>query len=175
MTTGDGLALAEPWVEGVVTVKMDIGIPEDQRKEVAAALAPLLADTYALYLKTQNYHWNVTGPRFRELHAMFEDQYRALAEAVDEVAERIRTLGFWAPATFGEFARLTSLEEEESVPDAEAMVGKLLEGHEVVLRTARRAMGVAQEARDEGTVDLMVARMAHHEKTGWMLASTGSR
>ncbi len=150
----------------------DIGIPEADRKQVGEALARLLADTYALYLKTQNYHWNVVGPRFRELHLMFEEQYRELAEATDHLAERVRTLGFWAPATFGEFLRLTSIPDDEQVPDAEAMVRKLLQGHGSVLRTAQEVLGLAENAGDHGTVDLVTQRIAHHEKTSWMLAAT---
>ncbi len=149
----------------------DIGIPEADRKEIGEALARLLADTYALYLKTQNYHWNVVGPRFRELHLMFEQQYKELAEATDEIAERIRILGFWAPATFAEFSRLISVPEEEGVPNAEAMIRKLLEGHESVLRTVRGVLDLGEKAGDHGTVDLATERIAHHEKTGWMLAA----
>ena len=149
----------------------DIGIGETDRKEIGETLARLLADTYALYLKTQNYHWNVAGPRFRELHLMFEQQYQELAEATDEIAERIRILGFSAPATFGEFSRLTSLPIEEGVPEAEAMVRKLLEGHELVLRTARQVLERADKTDDHGTVELTTRRIAYHEKTCWMLAT----
>ena len=151
---------------------VDIGISEASRKEIGEALARLLADTYALYLKTQNYHWNVVGPRFRELHLMFEQQYRELGEATDEIAERVRILGFWAPATFAELSRLTSFPEEEGTPNAEAMVRKLLEGHESVLRTAREILDLAEKAGDHGTVDLLAERIARHEKAGWMLAAS---
>ncbi len=148
-----------------------IEMPDVERKEIAESLSRLLADTYALYLKTQNYHWNVVGPRFRELHLMFEQEYEELAGAVDEIAERIRIVGFSAPATFAEFSRLTSLQEEEGVPNAETMVHKLRGGHESVLRTAREVVDIAGRAGDHGTVELATERIAVHEKTGWMLAS----
>jgi starvation-inducible DNA-binding protein len=151
---------------------LDIGITEARRKEVAEGLARLLADTYTLYVKTQNYHWNVTGPRFRELHLLFEEEYRDLAEAVDGLAERIRTIGFPAPATLTEFSRLSSVSEDETLPGADDMVRKLLEGHETVLRTAREILGLAEAASDHGTVDVVTARIASHEKTGWMLTAT---
>jgi starvation-inducible DNA-binding protein len=153
-------------------VDVDTGIPEARRKEIAEALARLLADTYSLYLETQYYHWNVTGPRFRELHLLFEEQYGQLAEAADEIAERIRTLGFWAPGTFAEFSRLSSVAQEERVPEAEGMLHTLLQHHEVVLRTVREVLSVAEQAGDAATSDLATARIRYHEKTGWMLAAT---
>lgn len=150
----------------------DIGVSEADRKGIAEALARLLADTHTMYLKTHQYHWNVVGPRFPQLHSMFEDQYRELWEATDEIAERIRTLGFWAPGTYAELGRLRSVTDEEGVPDAETMVRNLLEGHETVLRTAGDALELAEQARDAGTVDLVTRRIAAHQKTSWMLAAT---
>ena len=150
---------------------VDIGIPHEAREKVAEGLANLLADSYTLYLKAHNYHWNVTGPRFRELHAAFEEQYTELALAVDAIAERIRALGAAAPGTYREFAARTSIEEAVGVPPAEMMIRKLLAGHEAVVRTARSVLPHAQAAGDEGTVNLVTERMAVHEKTAWMLRS----
>lgn len=150
---------------------IQIGIDAEGRKALADGLSHLLADTYTLYVKTHNFHWNVTGRMFRTLHVMFEEQYRALAEAVDEIAERIRALGHPAPASFSRFAELTSIEEEDGVPAAEEMIRQLVRGHEAVVRTARTVFASAESASDQVTVDLLTERMQVHEKTAWMLRS----
>ncbi|MFC6671277.1 Dps family protein [Marinobacterium aestuariivivens] len=148
-----------------------IGIAETERKAIADGLSRLLADSYTLYLQTHNFHWNVTGPQFRELHLMFEEQYNELALAVDEVAERIRTLGAVAPGTYKAYAALSSIKEIEDVPAAGEMVTILTEGHEQVVRTCREVLKVAQGADDESTASLVSDRMRIHEKTAWMLRS----
>lgn len=150
---------------------MDIGIKEQDRKNVAQGLSHLLADTYTLYLKTHYFHWNVTGPMFNTLHLMFEGQYTELALAVDLVAERIRALDVYAPGTYRDFAKLTTIKETESVPKAQDMIKQLVEGHEAVCRTARSIFAAADEAVDEATKDLLTQRLQLHEKTGWMLRS----
>jgi starvation-inducible DNA-binding protein len=150
---------------------IDIGIPDDARREIAHALSTVLADTYTLYLKTHNYHWNVTGPMFNTLHLMFETQYNELWVAVDLLAERIRSLGEYAPGTYTQFAALTSIPEAEGVPTAEGMLADLVAGHEAVTRTARAAFAPAEAARDESTADLLTQRLQVHEKTAWMLRS----
>ncbi len=150
---------------------MDIGIPEARRAEIAAGLSRLLADTYTLYLKTHNYHWNVTGPMFNTLHQMFEQQYNELALAVDEIAERIRALGHRAPGSYREFLALTSIEEETATPDAMTMIAKLVQGQEAVIRTARGLIPLASDAHDEPSADLLTQRLQVHEKTAWMLRS----
>lgn len=152
-------------------MQIDIGITEKDRKEIADGLSRLLADTYTLYLKTHNFHWNVTGPMFQTLHLMFETQYNELALAVDLVAERIRALGFPAPGTYGDFARLSSIPEEPGVPAAQDMIRKLVQGHEAVVRTARAVFPKVDEAHDEPSADLLTQRMQVHEKTAWMLRS----
>lgn len=151
--------------------KIDIGITKTQRKAIADGLARLLADEYTLYLKTHNFHWNVTGPMFNTLHLMFETQYNELALAVDLVAERIRALGFPAPGSYKQFAALSSIDEETGVPDARGMIRQLVEGAEAVVRTARDVFPLADEARDEPTADLLTQRMQVHEKNAWMLRS----
>jgi starvation-inducible DNA-binding protein len=150
---------------------IDIGIPEKQRKEIASRLAALLADNYTLYLKTHAFHWNVTGPMFNSLHVMFETQYNELWLANDEIAERIRALGMYAPGSGTAFARLSSIMEEDGVPGWEDMVRQLVEGHETAARTAREVFRVADEADDQPTADLATQRMQAHEKTAWMLRS----
>lgn len=150
---------------------VNIGIDEKARKEIADGLSYLLADTYTLYLMTHNFHWNVTGPFFNDLHKMFEAQYTELAEAVDLIAERIRTLGFPAPGTYKAYAKLSSIEEHDEVPGAEDMVSLLVKGNEAVVRTARSVLPIAQDSRDESTVTLVADRMVVHEKTAWMLRS----
>jgi starvation-inducible DNA-binding protein len=150
---------------------INIGIDSGDRQKIAGGLARLLADTYTLYLKTHNYHWNVTGPRFRELHLMFEEQYNELALAVDSIAERIRTLGYPAPGTYRQFADLTTIEEVAGVPAAEAMVRDLVTAQETVVRTCREILPSAQAANDESTASLVADRMTIHEKTAWMLRS----
>lgn len=146
-------------------------LEEQNHHEIAQGLSNLLADTYTLYLKTHNFHWNVTGPMFRTLHLMFEEQYTELALAVDLIAERIRTLGFPAPGTYGEFAHLSSIKEEQGVPSAEDMIRKLVEGQEAVVRTARSLFLVLERSHDEPTADLLTQRMQVHEKTAWVLRS----
>ncbi len=150
---------------------MDIGIKEQDRKTIAQGLSHLLADTYTLYLKTHYFHWNVTGPMFNTLHLMFETQYNELALAVDLVAERIRALDVYAPGTYRDFARLTSIKETESVPKAQDMIAELVAGHEAVCRTARSVFPSADSASDEATADLLTQRLQVHEKTAWMLRS----
>ncbi len=150
---------------------INLGIPENERKEIAHGLSRLLADSYTLYLKTHNYHWNVTGPMFQTLHLMFETQYTELALAVDLIAERIRALGMPAPGSYIEFRELTSIQEEKGAPKAEDMIRKLIEGQETVVRTARSIFPIAEKAADEPTVDLLTQRMQVHEKTAWMLRS----
>ncbi|MCY4420914.1 MAG: DNA starvation/stationary phase protection protein [Gammaproteobacteria bacterium] len=151
--------------------QIDIGIPESQRKEIATGLSRLLADTYTLYLKTHNYHWNVTGPMFTTLHTMFEQQYQELALAVDEIAERIRALGIFAPGSYSTFKELTQIDEETGVPSAQHMIQQLVLGQEAVVRTAREIFPMIEEANDEPTADLLTNRMQIHEKTAWMLRS----
>ena len=151
--------------------RIDIGIPAPQREAIAQGLSRSLADTYTLYLKTQNYHWNVTGPMFQTLHLMFEGQYLELALAVDLIAERIRALGAPAPATFREFAALASTKEDSDHPDAIEMIRRLVAGQEAAIRTAREVFAVAQAADDQPTADLLTQRMQVHEKAAWMLRS----
>ncbi len=152
-------------------MNIDIGISEKDRKKIAAGLSKLLADTYTLYLKTHNFHWNVTGPMFQTLHLMFETQYNELALAVDLVAERIRALGFPAPGTYSEYAKLSSIKETAGVPKAPDMIQLLVEGQEAVVRTARSIFPAAEAAHDEATADLLTQRIQLHEKTAWMLRS----
>jgi len=151
---------------------IDIGINEQDRINIAAGLKHLLADSYTLYLQTHNFHWNVTGPQFRELHLMFEEHYTELALAVDEIAERIRTLGVVAPGTYKAFAQLSSIDETDGVPAAQDMVAILTRGHEQVVKTCREVLALAQQANDESSVALVSDRMRVHEKTAWMLRAT---
>jgi starvation-inducible DNA-binding protein len=148
---------------------IDIGINEADRENIADGLKHLLADSYTLYLQTHNFHWNVTGPQFRDLHLMFEEHYTELAIAVDDIAERIRTLDVPAPGTYKAFADLSSIKEVEGVPDASKMVKILTKGHEQVVRTCREVLKPAQKANDESTAALVSDRMRVHEKTAWML------
>ncbi len=150
-------------------MKIDIGIDDKSRKDISAGLSRLLADTYTLYLKTHNFHWNVTGPMFNTLHLMFEEQYNELALAVDQIAERIRALGEPAPGSYKQYGALSSIDEETGVPSAEDMIRQLVAGQEAVVRTARSIFPVAEEANDEPTADLLTQRMQVHEKTAWML------
>lgn len=150
---------------------IDVGIAKDDRAQVAEGLCRLLADEYTLYLKTHNFHWNVTGPLFNTLHTMFESHYTELAMAVDEVAERIRALGFPAPGSYQQYAALSSVEEETGVPDALEMVRQLVKGHEACAKTARSIFPLAEAAADEVTADLLTQRLQVHEKTAWMLRS----
>ncbi|MGZ8765688.1 MAG: Dps family protein [Acidimicrobiia bacterium] len=150
---------------------IDIGIDETDRKTIAEGLSRLLADTYTLYLKTHNYHWNVTGPMFQTLHLMFETQYNELALAVDLIAERIRSLGAPAPGSYREFTRMSSVPEDDDHPDATEMIRRLVAGQETVARTARSVFPLVEEAHDEATADLLTQRLQVHEKTAWMLRS----
>lgn len=153
------------------TPKIDIGIKDKDRKAIADGLSRLLADTYTLYLKTHNFHWNVTGPMFQTLHLMFETQYNELALAVDQIAERIRALGYPAPGTYADYVKLSSIKETAGVPKAEKMIALLVEGQEAVARTARSVFPVVDKANDEPTADLLTQRMQIHEKNAWMLRS----
>ncbi len=150
---------------------MDIGLTDKERATIVDGLSALLADTYSLYLKTHYFHWNVTGPHFNSLHLLFETQYTELWTAVDLLAERIRALGFFAPGTYTQFAKLTSIKEETLIPSADKMVAQLVEGHEIVIRTARKLVPFVQEVSDEVSLGLLAARMDIHEKTAWMLRS----
>ena len=152
-------------------IGVNIGIPEDQRRDIADGLSRLLADTYTLYLKTHNFHWNVTGPMFNTLHTMFEVQYNELALAVNEIAERIRALGFPAPGSYAAFSALSSIPEADGVPAATDMIQQLAEGQETVSRTAREVFAAADGANDQPTADLLTQRMHLHEKNAWMLRS----
>ena len=152
-------------------MEIDIGIDAKNRQQIAAGLSRVLADTYTLYLKTHNFHWNVTGPMFQTLHLMFQQQYNELWLAVDLVAERIRALGFPAPGTYKQFAALSSIKDDEGVPKAEEMIRRLVEGHETVARTLRGVFKLAEDVRDQPTCDLLTQRMQIHEKTAWMLRS----
>jgi starvation-inducible DNA-binding protein len=148
---------------------IDIGIDAKRRKAIADGLSRLLADTYTLYLKTHNYHWNVTGPMFNTLHLMFENQYNELALAVDLIAERIRALGYPAPGSYAQFAKLSVIKETDGVPQAEAMIADLVKGQEAIIRTARKVFPATEKAGDQPTLDLLTQRMNVHEKTAWML------
>jgi starvation-inducible DNA-binding protein len=150
---------------------MDTGISKKDRKEIAEGLSRLLADSYTLYLKTHNFHWNVTGPMFNTLHLMFMGQYTELWNALDLIAERIRALDFPAPGTYREFAKLTVIKESEGVPNATEMIKQLLAGQEAVVKTARSIFPLVDKAGDEASADLLTQRMQIHEKTAWMLRS----
>lgn len=156
-----------------MNMAIDIGIDQDARTRVADGLAATLADSYTLYLKTHGYHWNVTGPHFTALHGLFEAQYTELAAAVDTIAERIRALGAPAPGSYGAYAALTSVIEDEpgAVPAAMVMIENLVHAHETVIRNLRALLPVAENAGDEVTVDLLTARLSVHEQTAWMLRS----
>lgn len=151
--------------------KINIGIAEPIRDEIAKGLGKVLADTFTLYLKTHYFHWNVTGPMFNTLHLMFETQYNELWTSTDDIAERMRALDEHAPGTFAEFTKLTSIKETSSVPGAKEMIAQLLEGHEAVARTARSVFPAAEKGNDEATADLLTQRIQYHEKTAWMLRS----
>jgi starvation-inducible DNA-binding protein len=153
---------------------IDIGISGGDRKKIADGLSHFLADAYTLYLKTHNFHWNITGPMFNALHVMFETQYTEQWGALDDIAERIRALGFNAPGSYAEFTRLSSIAEEpglEKAPDWREMVRQLTLGNEAVCRTARKVLKTADSAGDDPTVDLMTQRLQTHEKYAWMLRS----
>lgn len=148
-----------------------IGISTEHRKKIAEGLARVLADSYMLYLKTHNYHWNVTGEHFHSLHEQFEVQYTELAAAIDEIAERIRALGHRAPGSFLEYSKITSIEEDKDHPEALEMVRRLALDNEQILRTAREVLPVCDEADDEASLDLLTERLKVHSKTAWMLRS----
>lgn len=150
---------------------IDIGIKEADRKQIANGLAKLLADTYTLYLKTHGFHWNVTGPMFQTLHVMFETHYTEMWTAIDVIAERIRSLGEFAPGNNSSFAKLTSICETDGVPKAVDMIRILVEGHEAVIKTARSLYELVEKAHDESTADVLTQRIQIHEKTAWMLRS----
>lgn len=150
---------------------INIGIDRESRQKIADGLSQVLADTYTLYLKTQNFHWNVTGPLFPCLHALFEEQYTELANAVDVIAERIRALGFPAPGTYRDFVRLSIIPEPDGVPDAENMILQLVKNNEAVVRTVRSVLRVVDIAQDETTFYLLTERMQAHEKNAWILRS----
>ncbi len=152
-------------------IAIDIGIKEADRKAIAEGLQALLADTATLYLKTHNFHWNVTGPMFQTLHLMFETQYNELWLAEDAIAERIRSLGYFANASYAAFKKTSKIAESEAVPKAEDMIRQLVEGHETVTRTARTVFAKAEKGGDESTCDLLTQRLQIHEKTAWMLRS----
>src|SRR5437868_9430177 len=154
-----------------VTLPIEIGIDERSREKIAGSLSRLLADTYTLYLKTHNFHWNVEGPMFNTLHLMFETQYTELALAVDLIAERIRALGHPAPGSYSAYAKLSSIKEADGQPKAEEMIRQLVEGQEAVVRTARKVFPAAEKVSDEPTADLLTQRMQVHEKNAWMLRS----
>lgn len=153
----------------------EMGLDKKEREAVAEGLKRLLADSYTLYLQTHNFHWNVTGPMFRDLHLMFEEHYTELADAVDDIAERIRTLDVHAPGTYKAFAELSSVKEVDGVPAAEEMLDILRRGHELVVQTCRDVLKTAQETEDESTVALVSDRMRIHEKTAWMLRAMRSK
>jgi starvation-inducible DNA-binding protein len=162
MTTAVGTELTRP---------VEVGVEDGDRREVAKGLCHVLADTYTLYLKTHNYHWNVTGPLFHALHAMFEEQYTELWLAADLLAERVRALGYTAPGSFSEFSKLAYVREADGVPAAAEMIKELVIDHVTVARTAGWALSLARSAVDAPTEDLLTRRLAAHEKAAWMLRS----
>jgi len=150
---------------------MDTGINADDRARIVGSLSTVLADAYMLYLKTHNFHWNVTGPMFSSLHVMFEEQYTEQWNALDDIAERIRSLGHFAPATYKRYAELSSITEEPDVLSAKEMIRQLVDGNETIIRTLRAGVKVADELDDFPTADMLTARMDVHEKNAWMLRS----
>ena len=152
-------------------MKVDIGISEEHRKEIANSLTGVLSDTYALYLKTHMYHWNVTGPMFDTLHKVFEEHYNEMWAAIDVLAERIRSLGHYAPSSYSAIVEDTGIVEDSGVPEAQIMIQNLVKGHETTVRTIRSAFEVAEKYNDQGTLDVLTQRISFHEKTAWMLRS----
>jgi starvation-inducible DNA-binding protein len=150
---------------------INIGISTEDRARIADALSRVLADSYMLYLKTHNFHWNVTGPMFQTLHIMFMEQYTELWNALDDIAERIRALGHFAPGTYARFVELSSIREEPGVPNAQEMIRQLVDGQEALIRTVREAFRVADEANDQPSAGMLSDRMEIHEKNAWMLRS----
>ncbi len=153
---------------------INIGISDADREKSAKAVSKLLADTYTLYLKTHGYHWNVEGPHFQQLHIQFMDQYTEMWTAVDELAERIRALGHYAPGSYAQMAKLSSLKEEAGNPDWKDMVVNLAEGHQAVAKSARNVLRIAEDAGDDATADIVAPRVTLHEKTAWMLRATAA-
>ncbi|GJL93160.1 Dps family protein [Hyphococcus sp.] len=152
--------------------KIDIGIDENARNSVAQALNATLADTYSLYMKTHAYHWNVTGPQFQTLHLMFEGQYNEMWTALDEIAERVRALGVFAPTSGKQFAELSAIDNADTQPPkSDVMVSNLLADHETLIKRARNGLAIAEEAGDAASADLLTVRIQLHEKTAWMLRS----
>lgn len=152
--------------------EIDIGLPKEDRQKAAESVARVLASSYLLYLKTQAYHWNVTGAEFYNLHLLFETQYKELRKAIDMMAERLRALGVFAPGTFREFLSLSCVEEDKKIPrDWQGMVRSLLKGHESLAKDCRKQILSLQKTKDEGSIDLLIERLKLHEKTGWMLRS----
>ena len=153
---------------------INIGIKDTDRKASAEAVSRLMANTYTLYLKTHGYHWNVEGPHFQQLHIQFMEQYTEMWTAVDDLAERIRALGHFAPASYKAMSELSTIKEEEGRPDWQAMVKNLAKGHEEVAKTAREVLRIAEESGDDATADVVAPRVTLHEKTAWMLRATAS-
>jgi starvation-inducible DNA-binding protein len=158
-------------MENAMAKEMDTGISSRDRGAIAQGLSRLLADTYLLYLKTHNFHWNVEGPMFQTLHVMFMDQYTEQWNAIDPIAERIRALGHYAPGTYKQYVKLATVKETDGVPKAEKMVAELIAGQEAVARTARSVLPIADTANDQPTLDLLTQRLDIHEKNAWMLRS----
>jgi starvation-inducible DNA-binding protein len=152
-------------------VPMNTGISEKDRTKIADGLSRLLADTYTVYLKTHNFHWNVEGPMFQTLHILFMEQYTEAWNAIDLIAERIRSLGHYAPGTYKQYQKLASIKETEGIPKARKMMELLIEGQEAIVRTARSVLPIADKANDEPTLDLLTQRMQIHEKNAWILRS----
>lgn len=152
----------------------DIGIAAEARQRSASAVSKLLADTYALYLKTHGYHWNVEGPHFQQLHELFMEQYTEMWNAVDELAERIRALGEYAPSSYAAMAKLSEIEEETGQPSWQEMVTNLAKGHEAVAKSAREVLRIAEDIGDDATADVVTPRITLHEKTAWMLRATAA-
>ena len=153
---------------------INIGITDSNRKTSAEAVSRLLADTYTLYLKTHGYHWNVEGPHFQQLHMQFMEQYTEMWTAVDDLAERVRALGHYAPASYAAMNALSTIKEEQGEPDWQEMVKSLAKGHEQVAKTAREVLRIAEESGDDATADVVAPRVTLHEKTAWMLRATAS-
>lgn len=153
---------------------INIGISDESREKSASALKQLLADTYTLYLKTHGFHWNVEGPHFQQLHALFMDQYTEMWEAVDDLAERIRALGHYAPSSYAEMAKVANIKEEAGQLEWRDMVVALAKGHERVAQSARDVLRVAEDVGDDATADVVNPRITLHEKTAWMLRATAS-
>lgn len=155
-----------------MTAKIDTGLTKAERSDVAGELTKVLADSFAVYLKTHGYHWNVRGPEFFSFHNLLEQQYRDIWAALDDIAERIRAVGVLAPQSFSGFGNLTSIKDGDPEKEATAMLKELMHDHETLIATARKALEVADEAGDEASADLITQRLGAHEKFAWMLRST---